>query len=126
MRISHVPWQELRTRYERGGETYQSLGEAYGLSKECVGRRSRAEGWRRGRKQAAEDTLLQVADALRAAVEQTARQAQGMNPKELKEMMGVLRELLQLQQMLRGESESAAAESTVQVVLEGEAEAWSR
>ena len=126
MRISHAPWQEMRERYERGGETYRSLGEVYGVSQECVGRHARAEGWRRARKQATEDTLLQVADALRTAVEQTARQAGGMNPKELKEMTGVLRELMQLQQMLRGENEGAVAESTVKVVLEGEAEAWSR
>lgn len=121
-----VPWQELRMRYENGGETYGSLGEAYGLSADSVGRRARAEGWRRGRKNAAEDCLVQVAAALRTAAEQAAQQAQGMSPKELKEMTGVLRELMQLQQLLQGEGQAQEKSGTVQVVLEGEVEEWSR
>ena len=123
--MKKVPWQELRRRYERGGETYRSLGEAYGLTEDCVGRRARAEGWQRGKKGGTEDCLAQVADALRRAAEQALQQAEVMQPKELKEMTGVLRELLQLQHLLRG-GEDGLQPAAVQVVLEGEAEAWSR
>lgn len=124
--MKNVPWKELRERYENGGETYRSLAEKYGLSADCVGRRARAEGWRRGRKNGVEDCLAQVAGALRAAAEQASQQAATMSTKELKEMTGVLRELMQLQQLLRGGNESAAELSAVQVVLEGEAEQWGR
>lgn len=125
--MKNVPWKELRSRYENGGETYRSLAEKYGLSADCVGRRARAEGWRRGRKIGVESCLAQVAGALRRAAEQAAQQTEGMNPKELKEMTGVLRELMQLQQLLRGEEEAPVPQSSaVQVVLEREAEQWSR
>ncbi|MBE6971591.1 MAG: hypothetical protein E7446_05675 [Ruminococcaceae bacterium] len=124
--MKRIPWAELRSRYENGGETYRSLGEAYGLSEDCVGRRARAEGWRRGRKNGMEECLAQVVGALRTAAQQATQQAEGMSPKELKEMTGVLRELMQLQQMLQSEDKSGAESDTVQVVLEGEAEAWSR
>lgn len=126
MKRKEIPWQELRERYENGGQTYQSLSETYGVSVDSIGRRSRTEGWRRGRKNSAEECLRQVSLALRTAAEQAAQQAQGMSPKELKEMTGVLRELLQLQQMLQGEKETADKSCAVQVVLEGEVEQWSR
>ena len=119
-------WQEVRERYENGGETYRSLAQRYGLTVDRIGYRARTEGWRRGKKESARNHLVQVADALCAAAEQAARQAQEMNPKELKEMTQLLRELMQLRQALQQEDAPQESACAVQVVLEGETEAWSR
>ncbi len=123
-----IPWEELRARYEAGTDTYRSLAQRYGVSECWIGKRARAEDWRRpssrSRQRVEEQCLLAVAAALRRAAEQAAAHSGEMNPKELKEMTGVLRELVQLRQAIAPQKEEQGG--SVQIMLEGETEEWSR
>lgn len=128
MRLSELPWEEIRRKYESGKGTYRELAEDYGTSACSVGRRARAEGWRRPRRLAgvseSEQFLLAVVESLKHTVEETVRQSgEGMHPKELKEMTGVLRELVQLRQTITPSAEERG-DGTVRVVLEAETEEW--
>lgn len=125
-----VPWQEVRWRYERGEGTFRSLAGEYGVSRSTLERRAMQEHWGGRRRNTGERT----GECLHSAVQQLLQcvEERLLQPEEpadvrtLKELTGVLRELMQLRRSLAEEEQSAAAAPALRVVLEGEVEEWSR
>ena len=128
-----VPWQEVRMRYERGEGTFRSLAREYGVSRTTLERRAMQEHWGGRRRNTGERTgqcLYSAAQQLLQCVEERLLQPEEpADVRTLKELTGVLRELMQLRRSLAEEEQAAAAAAveapTLRVVLEGEVEEWS-
>lgn len=40
-----VDWERIRAEYIAGGTTFRALAKKYGVTKDAIGRRAKAEGW---------------------------------------------------------------------------------
>ncbi len=124
--MKDIPWSRLRREYEHGA-TYTALAEKYGTSPSSVSRRARMEGW--GRRGSAPDPI-RTGESMERLTEQLLEAAQrtlsgemdNLSVKEMKELAGLVREILALRSAARGERDDGA--QTVRVVLEGETEQW--
>ena len=131
MKRKDIAWDELRRRYEAGEGSYRTLGAQYGVSPSCISQKAIAEGWNKPARQeqrrgeTAELWLTAASRQLAAAAQQTIRQknSEELSVKELKELAGVLKELMALQQTVSGKEEQQ--EKRIHLVLEGDIRRWS-
>ncbi len=132
MNNKNIAWEELRRRYENGEGTYRALGEEYGISASRISQKATQEGWHKkkrkpaGKKKKAAQWWLseaaqQISQAAQAAVYDGEKEK--LTVKELKELAGVLKELIQLQKTMAGSD--APQEKRVHVVMDDEVEKWS-
>lgn len=132
MEKKKYPWEEIREKYENGGWTYAALGRAYGLSAAKIGQKARQEEWKGAsgggqRKKSMAACLSAAARQLSQAVTDTVRQGGeegSVSVKELKELTAMLRELVNLQQTL--ESKEKDGTQCIRIVMDEDAELWSR
>ena len=47
-----IDWNAIRAEYIGGGTSFRELAQKYGISKDSVARKSKAEGWHKDRKKA--------------------------------------------------------------------------
>lgn len=129
MTRENIPWRELRSRYEEGQGTFRTLAAEYGVGHSTVAKRAKRENWGgHRRKKSGEDRtaacLHQAAAALSRCVEESLLCAdQPPEARELKELLAVLRELMQLRRTLEQERQ-AEEPAAIRVVLEGEIADW--
>ena len=131
MKRKDIAWDALRRRYEAGEGSYRTLGAEYGVSSSCISQKSIAEGWskperlKQRRGETGEPWLTAASRQLAAAAQQTIRQknSEELSVKELKELAGVLKELMALQQTVSGKEEQQ--EKRIHLVLEGDIRRWS-
>lgn len=128
--MEQIPWQEIRARYEQGGISYAELSRQFGVPTSVIGKRAKREDWGGDRKTCArkrsrgdldgvvERLIVIVSDM----VDKTA-DGEEMDVKTLKELTAVLKELNNLS---KNKTEIKPDNPLVRVVLEGEAEEWSR
>ena len=128
--MEQIPWQAIRERYERGGISYMGLSKEFGVPTSVIGKRAKREDWGGDRKTCArkrsrgdldgvvERLIVIVSDM----VDKTA-DGEEMDVKTLKELTAVLKELNNLS---KNKTEIKPDNPLVRVVLEGEAEEWSR
>lgn len=128
--MEQIPWQKLRTRYEQGDISYAELSRQFGVPTSVIGKRAKREDWGGNRKACARKQsrgdLSGTADRLLTIAADLVSQAEGneqMDVKTLKELTAVLRELNNLSKTIAEERQN---DTTVCVVLEGEAEEWGR
>ena len=126
--MEQTPWQAIRERYERGGISYKGLSKVFGVPASVIGKRAKREDWGGDRKRQAgkrpRGDLYEVADRLVAIVsDMVAVGREQMDVKTLKELTAVLRELNNLS---RNRAEAKNDCPIVRVVVEGDAEEWSR
>lgn len=123
--MKELKWSQMRREHEQGA-TFAELAEKYGTSVSSLSRRARLEGWgRRGSvSRPGENTAEIVADRLLEFARQTLPDGENaMSVKEMKELAGLVRELLALREAAgRMDGRESAG---VRVVLEGETERWS-
>lgn len=130
-------WTEMRRLYQQGGITYKELARRCGVPLSTIYRHIREEN----SDQRSGNDLSAAADCLTRAVFKAlgdTRQfyipaktgedgTEKLDIKSVKEMTAVLRDLASLRQTLRDDEAPAADDAnTLRVVLEGEAEQWSR
>lgn len=53
-----IDWNAIRAEYIAGGTSYRKLAEKYGLNKDVIGRRAKAEGWEKARETARDKAKL--------------------------------------------------------------------
>lgn len=109
-----LPGEELRQQWKQG-VSCRELAKRYGVSEMTVRRRLREED---GALAPLQLRMREAAARLQTQVEQ--RMQEELDTKGLKELSGLLRELLRLQQELQPQQGE-----TLRVILEGETEAWS-
>ena len=119
--VKDIPWRQIRRDYE-AGVTYRQLAEQYGVPTSTLGRRGRAEGWRRRDPDWLERYVEEVAARLLTAAEELLHSPQPLTLRELKDLTALLRELDSLRQTVR--QQDSAADEQVRVVLEGELARW--
>ena len=120
-----IPWGEIREKYEAGGWSYTALGKEYGLSPSAVSKRARREQWKGAGQRTREDPvsrcLTAAARQLSSSVNETVQEGE-VSVKELKDLTAMLRELVNLQEVLSQRQDG----EEVRVVMEDDAEAWSQ
>ena len=122
--MKNIPWDEIKKRYESEKVSYQQLGEAYGINPKTVGAHARKEKWSRGTRlphvteSCVSSTMRQLARRL-----ESAENGEEVNLGEIKELTGVLRELVKVKESLDKTEEESR---TVRVALSEEVEAWSK
>jgi len=127
-------WTEMRRLYRQGGITYKELARRFDIPLSTVYRHIREENSDRRDLSAAADCLSRAVLSALGDTRQfyvPAKAGEGgeekLDIKSVKEMTAVLRDLASLRQTLREDSAPAADDAaTLRVVLEGEAEQWSR
>ena len=121
-----IPWEEIREKYEEGGWSYSALAREYGAVPSTVSKRARKERWKGAgeyrREEPVGKCLASAARQLSASVNETVRQGEA-SVKELKELTAMLRELVGLQETIAQQQKEAGE---LRVVMEDEAEEWSR
>jgi len=69
-------WQQIRRRYQKGGETYAGLAREYGVTRNEIWRKAKAQGWskrhqkeilRKAGKRAAEKAVEEMSEVIRRA-----------------------------------------------------------
>ena len=132
MNSKHIAWEELRRRYENGEGTYRSLGAEYGISASRISQKATQEGWSKKKKVPKRKRKETVQQWLSEAAQQLSQAAQGavydggkekLSVRELKELAGVLKELIQLQKTMA--ASDVPQQKRVRVVLDEEVEKWS-
>jgi DNA-binding MurR/RpiR family transcriptional regulator len=128
MAMKQFKWSQMRREHEQGA-TFAQLAEQYGTSVSTLSRRARLEGWgRRGsaRREAEADSLETVTERLLAQAQETlGSEESSLSVKEMKELAGLVRELLALREAV-AQHTSQGQSPGVRVVLEGDVEKWSR
>ena len=121
--MKNIPWKEIKKRYESEKVSYQQLGEDYGISPKTVGAHARKEKWTKSKmlpsvtENCVSSTMRQLARRL-----ESAERGEEVNLGEIKELTGVLRELVRVKESL----EKAEESQTLRVELSEEVEAWSK
>ena len=122
--MKNIPWEEIRKRYESERTTYEHLGEAYGISPKTVGAHARKEKWTRGKQlpsiteSCVSSTMRQLAKRL-----ESAENGGETDLGEIKELTGVLRELVKVKESLEKNGDET---QSVRVELSEEIEEWSK
>lgn len=122
--MKNIPWDEIRRRYESEKVSYRQLGEDYGITSKTVSAHARKEKWTRGTQlphvteSCVSSTMRQLARRL-----ESAENGEEVNLGEIKELTGVLRELVKVKESLDKTEEESR---TVRVALSEEVEAWSK
>lgn len=128
--MEQIPWQDIRKRYEQGGVSYMALSRQFGVPASRIGKRAKREDWGGDRKQYIrrhsrndlDGTVERLIVIVSDMVDKTADDEE-MDVKTLKELTAVLKELNNLS---KNKNDIRADNPLVRVVLEGEAEEWSR
>lgn len=128
--MGQISWQDIRGRYEQGGISYMALSRQFDVPASMIGKRARREDWggdrKRMERKRPRNDLPGAATRLLAIASDLVSKAEGdeqMDVKTLKELTAVLRELNHLSKTMAAEGQN---DTVVRVVLEGEAEEWSR
>ena len=126
MAMKDLKWSQMRREYEQGA-TFAALAEQHGTSVSTLSRRARLEGWgRRGckRNEPGLRSMATVTQQLLESAQQTLGGDCGaMSVKEMKEMAGLVRELMALRTALA--EQNGERVPAVRVVLADELEKWS-
>ena len=128
--MGQAPWKDIRARYEQGGISYKELSRQFGVPTSVIGKRAKREDWGGDRKRYAkkrsrgdlDGTVGRLIVIVSDMVDRTT-DGEEMDVKTLKELTAVLKELNNLS---KNKTEIKADNPLVRVVLEGEAEEWSR
>lgn len=119
-------WNAIRAQFVDEGKTLPEIARESGLSYGTLSKRAVRENWSEERsRRMAEETEARIARVCRELLErleQSLRETEGLETKELKTVTGALRELSEL---CGGREKSAGAQS-VTVRFVGEAEELSR
>ncbi len=120
-----IPWAEIRKKYEAGEGSYATLARCYGISSAAIGKRARRENWRGRRGEPSIDAcLLSAVQQLRRGVEEAVEGREDVSVKELKELTGMLRELMNLEQAVAQREEET--EKALRIIMEEDIESCSR
>ncbi len=128
MAMKQLKWSQMRREHEQGA-TFAQLAEQYGTSVSTLSRRARLEGWgRRGSvsREPGTGSLETVTERLLARAQETlGGEESSLSVKEMKELAGLVRELLALREAVAQQTTQGQAPG-VRVILEGDVEKWSR
>ena len=122
--MKNIPWEEIKRRYESEKVNYRQLGEEYGIHPRTVGEHARKGKWTKGKQlpsvteSCVSSTMRQLAKRL-----ESAENGEEVDLGEIKELTGVLRELVKVKESLDKTEEESR---TLRVELSKEVEAWSK
>lgn len=125
----HLPWAEIREKYESGRYSYRRLAEEYGIAHVTLYRRSTREEWQKGRQEKERmrlrECLSETARALAKATDDAVgRMAEGpCEVKEIRELARVLQAVVDMSEKLyraEGQETAAAGRDTAVRVVMGE------
>ena len=122
--MKHIPWKEIRKRYESEKISSKELAREYGISDKSVRIHAKEEGWIRGeRVRGTAEACVSSAVRQLAKRLESAENGEEMNLGEIKELTAVLKELVKVKESLEHGGET---EAVVRVEMSEEVEAWSK
>ena len=123
--MKKIPWGEIRERYENEKISNRALAKEYGISERSIGLHAKEEGWLRSDR-IPTATEACVSSTVRHLARQLARAEKGedVSVGEIKELAGVLKDLVKVRQALGETGENS--DGSVQVEMSEEIEAWSK
>lgn len=123
-------WKKIKTEYITGNISYRDLAKKYNVHFRTISNKARAEGWVELKRKKADETVTETIDAIKqkqidrgarlasvaekllAKVEQIIDAQSVLDPKDLKAISGVLKDLKEVQ-MIKSDADLKEQEARI-------------